>query len=375
MTDFHATKLRSVAFLVDGIGNPDAGTEGQVLDLIQGLQQQDVSCLLLALQPSRFLESAEVPCPVEILGHSRVGRATTWAEMWRHGRGLARRGVQVAQTYMIDASLVGPPMLRLAGIPTLVSRRDLGYWYTAAYRSVLKITSRSVAGYVCNSQAVARVTREAEGVPVDRCHVIYNGLGERSETNDSVPELQSLKESGALIIGLVANIRPIKRVEDIIDAVALLPSSGQEVHVVIIGAGDAAPLRNRATAAGIGKRVHLLGSRSDVATCLQYVDVGALCSESEGFSNTLLEYMRAGIPSVCTDAGGNPEAIRHGETGFLYPVGDVQELGRALQMLLEDPERRSEMGAMARVEAVERYSTEAMVHAHMDLYRRILSGT
>ncbi|WP_254432084.1 glycosyltransferase [Aquisalimonas sp. 2447] len=177
-----------------------------------------------------------------------------------------------------------------------------------------------------------------------------------------------------MIVGLVANIRPIKRIEDLVDAVALLSCQGLDVHAAIVGSGDPEPLRDRARATGVGERVHFLGGRSDVAACLQHFHVGALCSESEGFSNTLLEYMRAGLPVVCTDAGGNLEAVRHGETGFLYPVGDVEALSQGLEAILLHREKRLRMGALAREEAVERYSTEVMVSAHMDLYGRILNG-
>lgn len=51
------------------------------------------------------------------------------------------------------------------------------------------------------------------------------------------------------------------------------------------------------------------------------MDAGLLCSESEGYSNAIVEYMQARLPVVASDVGGNAEAIEHGVTGYLFPVG------------------------------------------------------
>lgn len=363
--------LRAVAFVVDTFENPYAGTEGQLLSLIRGLQEAGIDCTLIVLHRSAYIESGQMPCPVKVMTKVRLGKVSTWLACWRLGRVLARQGVQVAQTFMIDASILFPPTFRLAGIKTFISRRDLGYWYTLKYRLVLGLVKSTAAGYVCNSQAVAERAQQVEGVPPERCHVIYNALCGQNGGHD-VGELEELRAEGKKIIGLVANIRPIKRIHDLLDAMSVLSELFPETEAVIVGAGESEPLLERARMAGIEDRVHFLGARSDVDACLQYFDVGVLCSQSEGFSNTLLEYMRAGIPSVCSAVGGNSEAIDHGQTGFLYPVGDVVALTDALRHLLADDGKRAEIGSRAKEVALERYSAERSVAGHLAIYRRAI---
>ena len=363
-----------VLFVVDALTNPHAGTEGQLLTLISALRSSGVSCHLLVLRPSQYVETTDLPCPVTVLGRSQVKKPSTWWRTWRFGRQMAKQGVRVAHTYMNDASVVAPPMFRLSGIRTLVSRRDLGFWYTPAYARLLCHTQRYSAGYVGNSGAVIRVAQQREGVPAERCHVIYNGLQASSLSGGEVPELEALRATHEVIIGLVANLRPIKRIHDLIDAVACLSEQGRTVAAVIIGAGDTSELKARARQRDIESQILFLGSRSDVSACLRYFDIGVLCSESEGFSNTVIEYMAAGLPAVCTDAGGNAEAVEHGETGFLYPVGDISALSDALRRLIDNESERRRMGEAGQRLARERYTTDAMVNAHLELYSRVVNG-
>ncbi len=177
-----------------------------------------------------------------------------------------------------------------------------------------------------------------------------------------------------MLVGLVANVRPIKRIQDLVRALARLKDEVPALNVVLIGAGDQEPLRDLGHELGVGDRLHCLGGRNDVPACLNALDIGVLCSESEGFSNALVEYMLAGLPVVCTEAGGNPEAVEHGETGLLYGVGDVERLATHLQCLAGDVEYRQTLGERGRKVAQERFSMATMVDAHLALYSDLLEG-
>jgi glycosyltransferase involved in cell wall biosynthesis len=246
----------------------------------------------------------------------------------------------------------------------------MGYWYTPMLSRGLRLTGKFVTGALTNSRAVAELTSRTEHIPAERVHVVYNGyLSESSDMkSETIPELAQLKDEGAVIVGLVANIRPIKRIGDLIDAVALLTDTCPDLQVVIIGGGDNSCLRAQATEAGLQGRIHFLGARPNVKSCLAYFDLAVLCSESEGFSNAVVEYMQAGLPVVCTATGGNPEAVTDGETGYLYPVGNVVALARLLELLYKDGGERRRMGSLAKVKAEGSYSIDKMVQAHQAIY-------
>lgn len=366
-----------VLFVIDNFRNPNAGTEGQLFNLVKGLDRSKVHPHLLVFEESSWLRGNGFPCQYTVLGSRSLKSPTTWAELYQHGRRMRGEGIALAHVFFNDPSLICPPIFKFCGIRTLISRRDMGYWYTPIIKSLLRFTGRFASGVIANSQAVKQITMKAEGFSDDAVSVIYNGFNDsvldvNAETGFS-DQLKQLKERGRLIIGLVANIRPIKRIGDVIRALGLLKDNNPDLDVVVIGSGDSSELEALAVELGIGSRVHFLGACSDVPQCLPYLDIGMLSSESEGFSNSLVEYMRAELPVVCSAVGGNPEAVESGVNGFLYPVGNIDELRKAIEILANDEKLRAKMGAKGKEMALNRYSMDAMISAHTALYEHYSS--
>jgi glycosyltransferase involved in cell wall biosynthesis len=120
--------------------------------------------------------------------------------------------------------------------------------------------------------------------------------------------------------------------------------------------------------------VHFCGGVANAIPIVKHFSVGILCSESEGLSNAVIEYMGCGKPSVCTNVGGNPEAITEGESGFLVPPFAVRELADRISTLLTSPVLREQMGRRAR-DAARRFTSRYMADAHMALYHRIATDS
>src|SRR5690606_25112570 len=129
---------------------------------------------------------------------------------------------------------------------------------------------------------------------------------------------------------------------------------------------------------GLGECVLMPGQVADAAPWIETFDVGVISSESEGLSNSLLEYMYHGVAVVATATGGNVEVIEPERTGLLVPVGDAPALASALERLLADGDLRRLLGDAARVSVRSKFSGERMVDAHERLFARLLpagSGT
>ncbi|MEX0729857.1 MAG: glycosyltransferase family 4 protein [Aquisalimonadaceae bacterium] len=364
----------SIAFVIDRFDRRTAGTEGQLFQLVHALCQRGADCRLLVLQPSDYLRENGFPCPWQVVGHDKISDPRSWFAMWRAGVRLRRQGVRLAHVYFNDASVLAPPTFSLAGIRTLISRRDMGFWYTPKYVRALRITRRWVAACIANSRAVGEETSRVERIPQRAVRVIYNGMTPAEPSGQPIPALDQLRGSGAVVAMLVANVRPIKRMEDLVDAIGRLRDTHPMLHAVIIGGGDAGALMQRAQALGVAERVHFPGPSDDVANCLTYADIGVLCSESEGFSNAIVEYMRAGLPTICTATGGNPEAVEDEASGLLYPVGDIARLAAGLARLTENTALGNALGNNARQSAEQRFSVDRMVQDHLKLYREMLQG-
>jgi glycosyltransferase involved in cell wall biosynthesis len=375
-------KVPKVLFVIDRFINPYAGTEGQLYQLISSLPGDRFEPELLVLETSPFIENNTMPCTVSVLGATRILDPRTWFKAWRFARQKKAEGVALCHVFFNDASVICPPVFSSVGIPTIISRRDMGYWYTRKYLAVLRQTSRWVSGVVANSQAVKSVTIAKEGYSQEAVSVIYNGYPQTDNPaitgSDNTANRKAIRaalgfaETDLLFI-LVANLRPIKRIGDAIEALAQLVKKQPEIHLVIAGGGNSQEYQRLAAQAGVSENVHFLGAREDIKSILPAMDAGVLCSQSEGYSNAIVEYMQAGLPVVASSVGGNVEAVAHGETGYLYPVGDTKALaGHLADLLIVDREKAVQMGSRGKELAMQRHGLNKMIDAHCSLYESLL---
>lgn len=360
--------------VIDRLTNPHAGTEGQFLLLINLLRDAGCELRVMILASSPWLEANKLPCPTHVIGSASVKSLTSWRRVYAYAKQARADGFLLGHIFFNDASVICPPMFYLAGIKSIISRRDMGFWYNRFYKWVLPFTGKFVTCALSNSRAVADITAVVEHLPAQKLRVIYNGYNRAPSVNARVLELEKLTAEGAQLFGIVANIRPIKRMQDAIAALAQLDLQQHNPHLVIIGDGDASDLSELAQRLGIATRVHFLGSRSDIPDCLAYFSAGLLCSESEGFSNAIVEYQFAGLPVICSRTGGNPEAVTNSKTGWLYEVGDVAALRGYMQQVLLQPDSARVLGEAAKAEAESRYTISAMLQQHLALYSELLQG-
>ncbi|WP_227501267.1 glycosyltransferase [Marinobacter sp. EVN1] len=369
-----------ILFVIDQFASPYAGTEGQLLQLLMNLPADQFVPELLVLRSSAYIEEGSMPCKVSTLGSSKLFSIKTWLAMFRFARLQKKEGTALCHVFFNDASVICPPIFYLFGIPTLISRRDMGYWYTRKYLSVLRQTARFVRGVVANSEAVKGVTAQKEGFSEGDISVIYNGYPApevalhplQGEARARYLESLGLPEQGRFVV-LVANLREIKRIGDAIKAMGIASRAFPDCHLVLIGAGDQQAYRDLAETEGVAEQVHFLGARPDVKDILRAMDIGLLCSESEGYSNAIVEYMQARLPVVASEVGGNSEAVQHGVTGYLFPKGNTEQMAEYLMTLLGDDESMNAMGEAGCKLASQRHALGAMIESHCALYTDMLT--
>jgi glycosyltransferase involved in cell wall biosynthesis len=124
----------------------------------------------------------------------------------------------------------------------------------------------------------------------------------------------------------------------------------------------------------VSEKVLFLGKHQSVDELLACADLFLLPSKNESFGLAALEAMACGTPVVASHTGGIPEVVTHGETGFLFPLGAVEEMAEGAISILTDPERWSRFSAAARNDAVERFSNDRVVPMYEALYRDVLEG-
>ena len=123
------------------------------------------------------------------------------------------------------------------------------------------------------------------------------------------------------------------------------------------------------------KSIRFLGERKDVEALVQLMDIGVLCTFTEGISNAVMEYMAAGKPVIVTDGGGSCELVADDETGFLVAPFNPESVAEKIEALLNEPVRASGMVAAGFRRLQMAFSLEQLLKYHLRLYRKVLNRT
>ena len=306
--------------------------------------------------------------------------------VWRLARLIRHYNPDVIQTWMYHADLIGGLAARIAGGgPVIWNIRHSNLHPKETKKSTIW-TAKACALFsrripkkiVCCSEESRRVHADL-GYAEDRMLVIPNGFdleefGSSRKARNSLRDELGLGQND-LLIGTIARFNPQKDHFTLIQAARQLKNQGVECFFLLCGQGldwEHETLSSWIKKAGLEDRFFLLGPRSDISKITAALDVGCLSSAyGEGFPNILGEAMACEVPVVASDVGGLPELIVDGETGFLCPLDDIDELTECTQTLLTDEALHDEMAAAARTRAVETFDIDRVVPQYESYYERV----
>jgi glycosyltransferase involved in cell wall biosynthesis len=197
--------------------------------------------------------------------------------------------------------------------------------------------------------------------------------GHRLEWYDQSPA--DLTELGlpddAFVITCVANYRPRKGVEVLVEAMAHL-SDDIPAHLLLVGNMSGPRLDRRIAESPARDRIHRPGYRKDAPRISAASDVFCLAStKREGLPRSVIEAMAYGVPPVVTNSGGSPELVIDGESGLVVPVKDPAALAAAFAALYRNPARRKQMGKAAQTRIATHFRNEDTVAKTIALYQEL----
>jgi len=296
--------------------------------------------------------------------------------------GSVRRLVRILRTHRIQVVHAQKGKARtlamIAGlvtkIPVLVLNRGVSFPLDPFNR--LGYTTRRVTAIVAVCESIKRGLI-AQGVPAGKIHVIYSG----TDTDRFHPKVDGggiRRELGLTpdhFLVTQIGVRSWKGNDDTIDAMAELAARARHARLLIVGARGPEVLRARAGARGIEDRVHVLGYREDIPEILAGSDCCVDASYAGlGITGTLREALAVETAAIASDLEGNPELVRDGETGLLFPPRDVPALARAMLRMADDRAFRDATARAGRILVEARFSTRAKLDATETLYRRLLEA-
>jgi len=319
----------------------------------------------------------ELPCPYTILDYNGLLKISLPGVLKRLRKLIVEEDFQILQTFFEDSIFVAWLATRFIGhdIVLLSSRRDMGLgegnqpWYHRVYGLLLPLINRDFDGIVANSQQVKSYVANREKAHSDKIEVIYNGVDLPNQPDP--PQIHNQSKNGEIIIAIVASLTPVKRHDVLIEAVSLIKPQlfGTRTNIKVIALGQG-PEKERleflTRQLQVNDLFHFQGAVTNVSDYLSYVDIGVLCSDREGLSNAILEYMASGLPVVATEVGGNIEMVSD-LNGRCVPADDPDALACALCELILDRQKRERMGGVSRKKVLEDFSWQRSLD-HLESY-------
>lgn len=303
------------------------------------------------------------------------------AQQTRFAKHLAKQRVDIVHAYSFYGNVFAVPPARLAGTPVVIaSIRDRGAYLRPLQARVQRYVCQFADAVLVNADAV-KDWLVGDGYDEERIRVIRNGvdLGPFNVAPEPVRVRRHLGlKSDAPLVAVVSRLNRLKGLEHFLEAASIVARRMPDARFLVVG--EAPPhdlayldeLKATAVRLGIAERVIFTGLRSDVPALLRCVSVAVMPSLNEALSNSLLESMAAGAPTVATRVGGTPEAIVDGDTGLLISPGDVPAMARSIAALLESPTLARRLGAAARRRIEQHFSIDRMADATARVYEELL---
>ena len=364
-----------ICFVIDTIESPSAGTENQLLLLIKNLDRKKFQIHLCVLRSSEWLRTHFDLCQLNEIGISSFRTLSAWVAVFRFAKFLRTEKVDIVQTYFRDSSIAGILAAKFAGINTIIgSRRNQGYWMNPMELLIQKFLNRSTTLFVANSESTRQWAAKIEGIDLQRIHVIYNGIRAEQFHRGSESQRASFRKllgfpDHAVIIGIIANLRPVKAIDVFIKAAKIVTERLPQARFIVVGQGtERGALEALCSDLELQPFMRFLGARFDVPGILSCIDIGVLSSNSESFSNSVVEYMTAGLAVVCTDVGGAREAVEDGVNGYVIKPGDSGEMADRLNTIIVK-NLYGGMGQYGREKALRMFSHEDIVWRYQQLYK------
>jgi glycosyltransferase involved in cell wall biosynthesis len=363
------------------IGGGAANAHLCLLKQYAGYEDLQVDVLTSAPNPGNTTEKFSENISIHKIGiHKKQlhhWRRTEVIE-WLFKAGFQYRQLLSEKTYDIAHAFFGFPTgwlcyRRAERLPYIISLRGsdvpgehgrLKLDYKVLAPVFRKIWRKATALVACSNGLKDRALQFMPSAFID---VIPNGV----ELDKFYPA-QAKVEQDKLRLLTVGRLSVIKRIEMLIDAIAILHKNGHKLHMTIVGGGPMEQqLKQIALQEGLSDLVEFMGriNPEEIPDIYRKNDIFISASIQEGMSNAMLEAMASGLPIITTRCEGVEELIT--DNGRVIERSSAEEVANAIQKLSTDHKSRKQMALAARNNA-ERFTWSRSAEDYVNLYKKLI---
>ncbi len=359
------------------------GTERMILALLRELNRERFEPYLVSMKgPGDLIAEAQAIGVHSLnLEIDAKGKLHGWRE-WR--RVIKKTRPKLIHSYLFHSNLLSrltkllnPGVNVISGIRTVYTVEDYGRLYGLIERWTHRLDSL----YVANSEQGRISAIHTIGLNERNVRMIPNGIDIDPFEEPTEEIRKSIRSEFGFsdqdfVFGIVAQLRPAKRHDLLIDALKKANTQSPTVRLLIVGGGEREPiLRKQTNALQVHDSVTFAGYRNDARRILRGLDGFVLPSDVEGIPVSVMEAMEAGLPVIATRVGGVPDLIEDGVSGCLIDMGGVDALTQWLVRISTDKAFCAQLGAAARERLISEFSVEQMARRFEALYEEAVTIT
>lgn len=362
------------------IGGGDVGgAKTHVLYLLKELGRH-IDVKLISLRPGSFADDAKkMGIDVEVVKSGNI-----ISDISKVAGIIGKGNFDIIHSHGAKANMFSFAARRKTGLPTVTTVHSdyrLDYMHSLPKRLTIgflnTIALRFMGNYIAVSDNFRKMLTARNFKPED-IFILYNGM-DFSETPEIYSKENLIKKykldikSTDIIVGIAARLYPVKSIDTIVKAAALVKKGNANVKFLIGGDGeDRKKLLELTENLGLKDTVFFLGWLDDPKELMSNVDISILTSISESFPYSILEGARFKKATISSNVGGIPDLITDSENGLLFQPGDYHRLSELILELSFDHDKRLIMGEKIYEKAYANFSTEAMCKTQLDIYGRII---
>jgi glycosyltransferase involved in cell wall biosynthesis len=350
--------------------------------LVSNLDRSKYNVKFIALRGTPWLlqHKSLLQCEVKYFDYDGLNQKNIWNlfEFIKICYEIKKIKPDIAIMFFPTSYILGVLAAKLAGVKKIIStRRDLGLWLNKWNNFLFRFVNRYVDGIITNAFEIKNLVIEKEKFPKEKVTVIYNGI-DNFYAKIALSDINNLKEQLGInpqgnIVGLVAGLRPMKRLHTFIKAARRVLDKKGDIFFIIIGDG---PLREELESMVDSMKLScnflFAGWQNPILPYVSLFDIGVNCSANEGFSNAIMEYMNFGIPCIVSRAGGNGELIKDNYNGYLFELDNERELADKIIYLLENESVRKKFISNAKQDILDKYSIANMLIQYDRYFHQLL---
>jgi glycosyltransferase involved in cell wall biosynthesis len=366
---------KRILFVVQGLSK--GGMERRVLELIGALSKRnDFLCRVIVQNSSiEYSYIYDMDVVLDVYNKSKLERFLSFFKIY-----LIARDWQpdLIHTWGSLSALFSVPTKVLLKIPIINNQITSSTPVRNRLSKLINFFNFKFSNFILSNSEAGLL---AYNPPPHKSGVIHNGMNlERFNVQACAIKEEIGIPEDSLIVVMVSRFSLGKDYDTLLEVARKVCEVIANLYFLLVGDGPERPrIQSKAEAMRITERVKLLGKRKDVEAILLSSDIGVLLSNvsivTEGLSNAVMEYMAAGLPVIATNAGGNPEIVDHGVTGYLVNDKDANQISEFALKLATNLVLRKEMGDRGKARIINEFSIDKFVDSHIDVIDYVINGS